>query len=267
MMKDNDLMNSIKGISNDKSLKLSVQDLERIIDEELEKPDDEMDTYLIEACIDSINEIKLRKEKDIAEAPKKNEKHINNHRVFTKAITIFASVFIVLFLSISAYAAVNQTTIPGAIIEIYQKYIVVHFEKNDDVAQNYELLETELAERLKDNGIYPILLPEALFDKEAQIIKIDYDITSAVSSANIDFVYGDEKGILEIHSYESLEFFVESEYPNAENVTTVEVSGIKVYVFEQNKKSTIIFKDGLTEYSIVSSMGIEQAIEFAKTIK
>ncbi len=265
MMKDNDLMNSIKGISNDKSLKLSVQDLERIIDEELEKPDDEMDTYLIEACIDSINEIKLKK--GATEASDKQKKHINNHRVFRKAITAFASVFIVLFLSISAYAAVNQTTIPGAIIEIYKKYIVVHFEKNDDLARNYELLETDLAERLKDNGIYPILLPEALFEKEAQIIKIDYDITSAVSYANIDFVYGDEKGILEIHSYESLEFFVESEYPNAENVTTVEVSGIQVYVFEQNKKSTIIFKDGLTEYTIVSSMGIEQAIEFAKTIK
>ena len=129
------------------------------------------------------------------------------------------------------------------------------------------MLGTELAEELKENGIYPVLLPEALLSDESEITEIEYQVTEFITSANISFVYGKEKGNLMIDKHELQEVIGEAEYPNARNVTTLEINGVSVYIFEQNQKGTITFIDSQTEYTIVSSMTYEKAIEFEKTIK
>lgn len=67
--------------------------------------------------------------------------------------------------------------------------------------------------------------------------------------------------------YDSVVLIGESEYPYASDPTLINVNGITIYVIEQNRKGTITFVDDHTEYTIVSSMSYEQAIEFAKTIK
>ena len=44
----------IRAYLNDKSLKLNSKKLDKIISEELEKPIDEMDTHLIDLCLNAL---------------------------------------------------------------------------------------------------------------------------------------------------------------------------------------------------------------------
>ena len=120
---------------------------------------------------------------------------------------------------------------------------------------------------MRKNGFYPVLLPEALLSEKAKITKIEYQFTDVIIAANINFRYGKEKGFVMINYHDPIVEIGESEFPNAKYKTTIDVNGIHVYIFEQNRKGTITFKDGQTEYTIISSMSVKEAIEFAKTIK
>lgn len=252
---------------NDKSVDLPKEELERIIEEELNKPENEMDADLIEYCLDALNELESNNSVEIKAERTSDSKDNIIKKPFKKVFAVAAAVAILAVGSLSVFAAVSDVGILGGLVELYNKYIVVRFDKSDDKAYDYELLGTELAEELKENGIYPILLPEALLSEEAHVTDIEYQVTEFITSANISFVYGKEKGNLMIDKHELQEVIGEAEYPNARNVTTLEINGVSVYIFEQNQKGTITFIDSQTEYTIVSSMTYEQAIEFAKTIK
>jgi len=264
MINSSDILRFIK----DNSVDLPKEELERIIEEELNKHENEMDADLIEYCLDALNEIESNSTVEIkAERTSGSSKDNIITKPFKKIFAVAAAVAILAVGSLSVFAAVSDVGILGGLVELYNKYIVVRFDKSDDKAYDYELLGTELAEELKENGIYPILLPEALLSEEAHVTDIEYQVTEFITSANISFVYGKEKGNLMIDKHELQEVIGEAEYPNARNVTTLEINGVSVYIFEQNQKGTITFIDSQTEYTIVSSMTYEQAIEFAKTIK
>ena len=47
----------------------------------------------------------------------------------------------------------------------------------------------------------------------------------------------------------------------------ININGIDVLVFEQNKSCTITYKDNSTEYNILLECDFELAKEFAKTIR
>ncbi len=202
---------------------------------------------------------------------KKMDRLINRqnltHHAFKKIIIVAAVIAVLAVASLSVYAAISDTTILDGLVEIYNKYIVVRFDKIDDKADDYKMLGTELAQELKENGIYPVLLPEALLGKETQITEIKYQYTEFIVSVNISFIYGGENGNIIISKYNSLVPIGECEHPYAKDVIMIDANGISIYVLEQNKKGTITFLDGQIEYTIVSSMSFKQAIEFAKTIK
>lgn len=252
---------------NDKSLDLSKEKLEQIIEEELEKPENEMDADLIEYCLDALNELERKDSVEIKAERTSDSKNKIIYKPFKKIFVAAAAVAIVAIGSLSVFAAVSDVSILDGLVELYNKYIVVRFDKSNDKADDYELLGTELAAELKENGIFPVLLPEALLSDESQISEIEYQSGDVHISANISFMYGEEKGFVSIEHYDTIVESGKSEFPNAKYITTIDINGIQVHVFEQNQKGTITFKDGQTEYTIISSMNVEQAIEFAKTIK
>ncbi|MBQ4057543.1 MAG: hypothetical protein IJD40_01275 [Lachnospiraceae bacterium] len=252
---------------NDKSLDLSKEKLEQIIEEELEKPENEMDADLIEYCLNALNELERKDSVEIKAERISDSKDNIITKPFKKVFAVAAAIAILTVGSFSVFAAVSDVSILDGLVELYNKYIVVRFDKSNDKADDYELLGTELAAELKENGIYPVLLPEALLSDESKITEIEYQFWDVLTSVTISFSYKNEKGYVSINQYDPIVESGKSEFPNAKYETTIDINGIQVHIFEQSKKGTITFKDGHTEYTIISSMNVEQAIEFAKTIK
>lgn len=247
----------------DRTLDLSKADLERILDEELGKPESEIDTDLIEFCLDELGNA----DKKIAEIADGKGGAENKKRSFGKFFAAVAAAAVLIFGSLTAYASISGVGIAEGLVELYEKYIVVRFDSVADESRDYELLGSELAQSLEKNGISPVLLPEALLSKEAKIKDIQYQVGEAHISANISFKYGWDKGYVSIVSVSVDSMIGESQFPNGKRVCQLEISGIPVFVIEQNGEGNIYYRDGQTEYSIVTSMSFEKAVEFAETIK
>lgn len=75
----------------------------------------------------------------------------------------------------------------------------------DDKADEYQLLGTELAKELADNGFNEVLLPEAILSDEFEITKITYESGEYLNTANITFKYNNESGSFFITKYKCKE--------------------------------------------------------------
>lgn len=254
---------------NDKSLDGSLEEnLNRIIDEEMEKSEEEMDTELIEYCLDKLS--KLEAEEPDTEEKKgngdSNGKHIKPK--FKKVIAVAAAIAVLFVGTLSVSAVVFDVNLFDGIVELYNDYIRINFDKTDDKADEYQLLGTELAKELTDNGFSVVLLPEAFFSEEYNITKMEYETFEYINSVNIMFEYKNKLGNIQISEYAIEEIVPDVEFLNVtSNIEEIEIGNVTVYCFMQNKSAAITYRDDLSVYFIQLPMNLDEAIEFAKTIK
>lgn len=263
---DNLYGGTITELLKDKSLALSISDLDKLIADELEKGE-EMDPDLIEFYIDTINKMRDTGNISITIAERDSDTDKISLRGIKKVISIVAATFLLACVTLSAYAAVFNVNLLDEFVEFYTEYIVIRFDKSNNKAEGYELLGSELAQELNVNGISPVLLPEVILSDEAEIISIDYQKTDAINLVNISFELGKEKGNLIISQYLNNAVMPEVTYPNAKDVVSLNLSELTVFVFEQNGDNTITYQDASTQYFIVLSTNHKQTIEIAETIK
>lgn len=254
---------------NDKSLDGSLEEsLNRIIDEEMEKSEEEMDTELIEYCLDKLSKL----EAEAADTEEKkgngdsNGKHIKLK--FKKIIAIVAAIAVLLVGTLSVSAVVFDVNLFDGIVELYNDYIRINFDKTDDKADEYQLLGTELAKELADNGFDKVLLPESLFTEEYEITKIEYELGEYVRSANITFKYKNKYGSIFITQYTMNELVPDVEFLHVtSDIEAIDIGTTTVYCFMQGESASINYRDDLSLYTIQIPLKLDDAIEFAKTIK
>ena len=250
---------------NDKSLGGSLEEnFNRIIDEEMEKSEEEMDTELIEYCLDKLS--KLEAEEPDTEEKKgngdSNGKHIKLK--FKKIVAIAAAIAILFVGTLSVSAVVFDVNLFDGIVELYNDYIRINFDKTDDKADEYQLLGTELAKELADNGFDEVLLPEAEFE----IIKITYEVGEYINSANITLEYQDELCNIDITQFPMEEIVPDVEFLNVTSeIKEIKNGNITIYCFMQGDSAAITYKDGLSVYFINIPLDLEETVDFAKTIK
>lgn len=255
---------------NDKSLDSSIEEtLGKIIDDEMEKPEDEMNTELIEYCLDALTKIEA-KTTNIEEQKKgngdSNGKHIKLK--FKKFIAVAAAAAVLLVGTISASAIIFDVNLFDGIVELYNDYIRINFDKTDDKADEYQLLGTGLAKELTDNGFDEVLLPEVIFSDEYEITKIEYEFTELAISANILFRYKGKDACIYISKYAMEEIVPDVEFLNVtSNIEELTISNTTIYCFMQDDAAAITYRDGLSIYFIQIPLKLDDAIEFAKTIK
>lgn len=254
---------------NDKSLDGSLEEnLNKIIDEEMEKSEEEMDTELIEYCLDKLSN--LEAETPVTEEKKgngdSNGKHIKLK--FKKVIAVAAAIAVLFVGTLSVSAIVLDVNLFDGIVELYNDYIRINFDKTDNNADEYQLLGTDLAKELANNGFSAVLLPEALFSDEYKITKIEYEAGEFTNSANITFEYKNKLGSFFITEYTMEEIVPDVEFLNVtSNIEKLTISNTTVYCFMQNKVASINYRDDLSLYTIQIPVELNDAIEFAKTIK
>lgn len=260
MLSDKEFLVFLNDKSVDESLK---ENLDRIINEELKKSESEMDTELIEYCLDALNKFESSDEKDSGDT---NEKCIKLNFRKAVAIAAVAAVFLIGALSAS-YAACNIKLFDG-IVEFYNDYVRINFDKIEDNQNDYSDPNMDLVKELTDNGFNTVLLPKMMFSKSYEIINIEYELGEVISSANITFEHQNKKGSVFITKYSSEEFVADFEFLNVTSqIEKVEINDITLYCFMQGKNASINYRDGLQIYNIIIPSELNEAIELAKTIK
>lgn len=240
---------------NDKSLDNSIEErLGKIIDEELEKPEEEMDADLIEYCLDKLNRIEELKQ---AKQVEKGNGDTNGKRIKPRLIKIIAVAAAILVFFVGTLSAI--TVIFD--IELFES-------KSDDRTDSYEFLGAELIEELAENGFSPVLLPEALLSEDCKITVKMYQFTETIDVANIAFMHKRTLGSIRITKHAVKETIPDVKLLNATGKTEkIEVNNVDVYCFMQGKVASINYRDGLHLYTIQVPIKLEEAVDLAKTIK
>ena len=256
--------NEFKQVLLDDSVLMSKQELEEIIEKELLKSESEMDADLIEYCLDSIKKLQLSEESNKKEESKKV--FFINPKMWR--VLVAMSVVFVFAITASAF----YFNIPEEIAQLINgnAELDVNLKNADTTADGYALLETDLAKELENFGIAPVTFPEAMVRKECKISKIEnITIDKTISlDAHIVFETSEFKGELFISQFkDDLEWSGSDTVMSVKTGELININGIDVLVFEQNKSCTITYKDNSTEYNILLECDFELAKEFAKTIR
>lgn len=233
-------------ILKSESESLSTAEIEGILNEELDKSPDEMDTDLVDLCLEAlttVDEEKLNKRK----------RKIRIERLLIAAI-IFA---LLIGLSVPVCAKFFSIDVPDGVVSFYNDCF------NIDISQDGRV--DDILARLERDGISDAVLPKAVFSAETEISYYELKFDSEV---DFSFSCSDINGYVTIEKHDAYDF-VENQYKATDafdNVKQLDVNGLSVLVFCNNDVSYISYAVNNVEYNIAVYCDYETACQIAETI-
>lgn len=238
---------------------LSIEEIKALIQKEVNKGSDELDTDYIDLCFELLSI--------------KNNKQKSSKVKFTKPtkVLLATAVLMVVFISTITVSAQFNLNIPQKIAQLINGNAEIDYnlENADTTANGYALLESDLAKQLTDYGITPVTFPEEMIKENCTITQIESMFSDSISnSVDIDFDYKGQQGWLTIEQMsKELETAGVSTVMDIKSGQMINVNGMDVLIFEQENNCKIKYKDKLTTYDISLDCDLETAIQFAESIK
>lgn len=238
---------------------LSTEEIKALIQKEVDKGPDEIDTEYIDLCFDLLS-------------IKNNSTNKRKIKLTKSAKSLLAAaVLIVVFISTITVSAQFNLNIPEKIVQLINGNAEIDYnlENADTTADGYALLDTDLAKQLADYGITPVTLPEEMTKENCKVIQIeDVSVDETWKIISVDFYYNNQKGWLRVEQMsEELETAGVSTVMDIKSGQMININGMDIIMFEQDNRCSIIYKDNLTTYDINLDCNLETAIKIAESIK
>lgn len=263
-------------ILNDDSLELTVEELENIIEEELQKDDSEMDPDLIEYCLYYISKAEADggKEKKadiagndkIAEPPAADKLKKSRFNGKLKKLLIIAATIALLLVTTGIATVATNKKVKNSAISFYENHIQVHFDKQKDESG---IPGTEIAAELRKHDISDLKLPAMFLSSDCIYENITENNTENMRITSLSYHTDKLSGRVSIREFYSKEFIPSVDFYNTtihSNVEELSVNGLKVFVIKQEEFCSITYQDNLTQYIMYLDANFADAVEIAKTI-
>lgn len=234
-------------IINSKSEKLSSAAIKDILNEELDKSPEEMDTDLVDLCLDALE--------NIQEIQQNKRTH---HIKFTRILTAAVIFMLVIGVSIPACAKFFDADLPDGIVTVYEDYLDIDLKGGKYIRH----IDT----KLEQDGFNGEFLPSIFYTGEAKVFNYKTQQSSFDSYARFDFSYNDTYGSVSTTRYddERVNFSGEHKIHLKEaKVEYFEYAGFKGVVCSNDELVMIYYYKDLTEYTIQITGDMESAAEIA----
>ena len=252
-------------------MKFSYAEIEQMMDEELAKDPDEMDTDFVDLCVDVLyNALQEAKQKE-AENNSKNNKRIKFKWARIIVAAIIAALILCTAVSVTAKYVHNETS--DKIVKFYENHFSINLRNGETCSEKYSDENIELITKLKDSGFDNVILPSVLLEDD-----YTYDINVTENedfvTALVDFYNVNNDTVINVtitkHN-NSVNNFLDSDtllsntYDSAKQLS---INQMDIFVLGNNKESTILYVDNNIEYDLsLSDYNFNSAIEIAKTIE
>lgn len=229
---------------------LTTSEIEAMMDEELSKAPNEMDTELIKLCLEALNSEAVEEE---------STKRIKMPML--KIVAIVAIVAVVFAISVTAGAKFFHINAPSGTVKINGDHFSVNL--------NNEGIVDDILGQLKEDGIEDPLLPEMLIYLETEISDYQVESIDGHNMVVFDFNFDDIKGRVTIQNYHSEYEFqdIQNEMPSeVDNYEILTINGNQILVFGNNVTTNIQYTVNNNEYIFAIYCDFETALKIAKTI-
>lgn len=263
-------------ILNDDSLELTVEELENIIEEELQKDDSEMDPDLIEYCLYYISKAEADGDKEkkadsagndkITEPPAADKLKKSRFNGKLKKLLIIAATIALLLVTTGIATVATNKKVKNSAISFYENHIQVHFDKQKDESG---IPGTEIAAELRKHDISDLKLPAMFLSSDCIYENITENNTENMRITSLSYHTDKLSGRVSIREFYSKEFIPSVDFYNTtihSNVEELSVNGLKVFVIKQEEFCSITYQDNLTQYIMYLDANFADAVEIAKTI-
>ena len=263
-------------ILNDDSLELTVEELENIIEEELQKDEAEMDPDLIEYCLYYISKAETDggKEKKadsagndkIAEPPAADKLKKSRFNGKLKNLLIIAATIALLLVTTGIATVATNKKVKNSAITFYENHIQVHFDKQKDESG---IPGTEIAAELRKHDISDLKLPAMFLSSDCIYNNIFEDNIDGLKVTSFSYRANNLSGKVSIRKFYSNESVLPIDFNNTTSYSKVEelsVNGLTVFVIEQGDFCSIAYQDNLTQYMMYLNTDFAETVEIAKTL-
>ena len=243
----------------------TLREIEEIMDEELSKTPDEMDTDLIDICADILDK---EYSKENAE-PKSNNQKVKKFKS-GKVLLIAAILIVILGLSLSASAKFLNIDASEKVVKFVNNHFHVDLGKENIDADNCYDNSLDLINALENEGFENVILPAALISEDYSA-KIKTYSDETIENATIDFKSNtaDISGTVNITMHTDNNFSIgQISMSNLYNqVKQIVAKEMDVLIFDNDTYSVIYYIDNNIEYYITIDCDFDSAVEIAETIK
>ena len=263
-------------ILNDDSLELTVEELENIIEEELQKDDSEMDPDLIEYCLYYISKAEAdggkEKKADSAgndkntEPPAADKLKKSRFNGKLKNLLIIAATIALLLVTTGIATVATNKKVKNSAISFYENHIQVHFDKQKDESG---IPGTEIAAELRKHDISDLKLPAMFLSSDCIYNNIFEDNIDGLKVTSFSYRANNLSGKVSIRKFYSNESVLPIDFNNTTSYSKVEelsVNGLTVFVIEQENFCSIAYQDNLTQYMMYLNTDFAETVEIAKTL-
>lgn len=228
-----------------KSMLLSSKEIQAIMDEELAKDPAEMDTELVDLCVNALsNSVQ-------ADSSVSNNK---GKRVrFNKALLIAAVIIVSICIAFPATAKFVRQDASTDFVQYSKDHFKMNLQGKNNTSKN-SAQANSLAKILNQNGFDNVMLPKTLLNQNYYEDDIKIDNNGLMLTADFDIEIDDVTGYASVTKYKDDSFKdkigqleIEKEY---DTVKQIDSNGLNVFVLSSEKRTLIIYMNNNTEYEI-----------------
>ena len=273
---------------SDKNTELPLEEIEALMDSEVEKSEEEMDTELVDMCAVILakafnpgfeegkpaeiyrpweNEKKdVSKTESTVSAMKNQKKTV----VFKRVLLVAAALVIVFVVALPATAMLFDNPASGKIIEFYEDFFKINLNRDEpstaDVPVNDAV--SEMIINNLDNFMLPEVLRSAEYEKQGRLTQEEFMTTFYIDVHNES---AEISGQIMITQYNDKNHNMTNGQVNIPGDTyryfkEITIDGKEVIVFGNGKKSYINYSDGATNYEVALSCDFDTMVSIAETI-
>ncbi len=238
-------------ILKSKSMSFTNEEIKKLMDEELSKDPSEMDTALVDLCLDALDGKLGTIEKSV---------HKTNIGKF-----LVTAAIIIMALCIAVPVGAKVLNIDAS--EELVKFAGDHF--NVDLRKK----GVDIAKELKKKGFENLVIPDEIMKDD--YLKSDLDISEDENSKSTIYFSFKSKSKDIIGSMTISQYITSSDLLTGqtkvsdkyENVDQIVINNTKALIFNNENESYIIYIQNDFEYNVILECDFETAKEIAKTIK
>lgn len=255
--------NILNKVFNSEPIKFTLSEIEMMMDEELDKDPDEMDTDFIDMCMDVLEKGYEAEEEKLK---KKISHRMKLSKILLTAIIIIAATGVV----IPVGAKYIESDVSDKIVQFCYDYFNVDLRNGKTHAQNYTYNDENIVNTLKDEGLNNVVLPLEIANSLCCLDSVQKSEFIVTASIKCEIKKRNVNCAVTISRYdEEISFSVGQTKASKgfDSVKQLTINGMDVIVFSDSETSCIFYVDNLTEYDVrLDNCDIETAVEIAQTL-
>ncbi len=275
---------TLEKILSEKSMNFTLKEIEELMDSEVEKPEEEMDTELVDMCAEILakaynpgfNAEKPAEMYRPWEAENKAENvtpaaPVKKRAVRFKFVVLAAAILAVLvfIVALPAGAMLFNNQASDGIIEFYADFFHINLNKDEPSAE--DIPQNDAVSNMIINNLDNFMLPEVLrgeeYKKSAVLTQDEFMTTFYI---NVENKQENVSGTIVITQYNDKNHDMTNGQANVSDMykyfKQVTVNNKEIIVFGNGEKSYINYSDGVTNYQIMIDCDFDTMVSIAETI-